>query len=203
MFVIALFFSMTATAQTTPQEYPPTLKEGEMTYVVELTDGRIMYGRALTRDVDRKKNEGKFWVDEPDPSRAKNRQVYQFKSCTEEFSGREKRWKDAVDSWYRDAGHTEVEFANGTLGWVTNDEAEWSRRARESALSVLQEQESKTAIAEPASVSPETEAPDEVQPSFLVSWGPQVGVGLLGLVLMAVVAGLLIVPRSGKWENIE
>ena len=173
-----------------------------MTYVVELLDGKIMYGRALTTDVNRKDNWGKFWIDEPDPVR-NNRQRYDFKSCTEEFSGREKRWKEAVDVWHRDAGNTEVEFADGSMRWVTNDEAEWSSRAREAALDVIRERESMKAVTESAGAPPKTASPDEVQPGFLMLWGPQAAVGLLGLILMAVAAGMLIVPRSGNWEKIE
>ena len=202
MLAIALLAVITVTSQTPPPDEPPPLDEGEMTYIIELMDGAVMYGRALPRDVNRSKGEGKFWIDEPNPV-INNRQTYNFKSCTEEFDGRAERWKKMVAEWHAAAGNVQTEFADGSMGWVKQEEAEWSNRARNAALNVIQQREASEAFVIEAPVVATETTEDETTPGFLELWGPQVAVGLLGLVMMGVAARILVFNGESGWQKVE
>ncbi len=202
MLAIALLTVITVSSQTPPPDEPPPLEEGEMTYVIELMDDSVMYGRALPRDVNRSKGEGKFWIDEPDPA-INNRQTYQFKSCTEESDRREERWKKMVAEWHAEAGNVQTEFADGSIGWVSQAEAASSERARNAALNVIQQQEARETIAPDAPAPTVVKTDEESKPGFLELWGPQLGIGLLGLVLMGVFARTLVFNGNSDWQKIE
>lgn len=201
MLAIALLTVITVSSQT-PPDVPPPLDEGEMTYIIELTDGEVMYGRAMPRDVNRSKGEGKFWIDEPDPA-INNRQTYQFKSCTEEFDGRNERWKKMVAEWHAAAGNVQTTFADGSLGWVKQADAEYSERARNAARNIIQQRKANETIAAEAPTPTSVKTDEDPKPGFLELWGPQAAVGLLGLVLMGLVARTLVFNGESDWQKIE
>lgn len=205
MQLIALLMAITAAGQPPPLDEPPPLEPGQNSYAIRLMNGDEIYVRGRTTDYVEREGRGNFWPDYPD-AEVSGKLPYEFTKIWQvEPEDREERWKRDVEEWRKEHDYVRTRFADRSLGWVKQDDAAWSDRARAAALKVIQDREAKDAanIEVPITAAAEPEVEETEAPGLIELWGPQAAVGLLALVLMGVVARSLILPSDGGgWQNI-